>query len=74
MADQSDRPEPDMSEDPRRQGTAEGYPETEQQETTPVEGTRQGPEAGAGGSHAPQSDDAAQRDTEATTGNPNAAG
>jgi hypothetical protein len=74
MADQQDRPEPDHTEDPRKQQTGEGYPEVQPEGASPVEGTEQGPEAGTGGSDAPQSDDPAERDTEATTGNPNAAG
>ena len=36
---------PDINEDPREQGTAEGYPESNPADETPVEGTQQGPEA-----------------------------
>lgn len=66
--------EPDQTEDPRRQGTGEGYPEENPQEQTPVEGTRQGPEAdtedeGSADTHAGQDDDPG-----AATGNPGAAG
>jgi hypothetical protein len=66
--------EPDQSEDPRRQGTGEGYPEENPQGQTPVEGTEQGPEAGT--------ENEASADTHAdqdeapggATGNPGAAG
>ena len=37
--------EPNVREDPRKQGTGEGYPESNPEGETPVEGTDQGPEA-----------------------------
>jgi hypothetical protein len=76
MADQSDRPEPDHSEDPRRQDEADaGYAETG------PEGASPGPEGGernsdaepdaerAPGTSAPEEGDPGQ-----ATGNPDAAG
>lgn len=44
-ASESDRPQPDHTEDPRKQGTGQGYPETQHEDATPVEGTEEGPEA-----------------------------
>jgi hypothetical protein len=41
----SDQREPDQTEDPRRQGTGQGYPESNPEETTPAEGTEEGPQA-----------------------------
>jgi hypothetical protein len=43
--DMSEQREPDQTEDPRKQGTGQGYPESNPEETTPVEGTEEGPEA-----------------------------
>jgi hypothetical protein len=66
--------EPDIREDPRKQGTAEGYPESGPESQTPVEGTEQGPSAGTG---RPEPDvDAGRKDSPPSkaTGNPDAAG
>ena len=40
-----DRERPDHTDDPRDQGTGQGYPESAQEEATPTEGTEEGPEA-----------------------------
>ena len=66
--------EPETSEDPRKQGTGEGLPESDQQEQTPVEGTDQGPEADTG--KQPSSPSGADQDDSPSgaTGNPDAAG
>ena len=66
--------EPDTTDDPRKQGTGEGYPEEQEQGATPVEGTQQGPEAGtenedSADTHAGQDDSPSN-----ATGNPGAAG
>ena len=69
--------EPDISDDPRRQGTAQGYPESNPAEATPQEGTRKGPEAGAGGGaeeQAPDTDAGGDDAPSGATGNPGAAG
>jgi hypothetical protein len=65
--------EPDIREDPRRQGTAEGLPESNPEEQTPVEGTEQGPEADADQQPSPPSGGQDQPPS-TTTGNPHAAG
>jgi hypothetical protein len=70
----SDERTPDHTEDPRRQGTGQGYPESNPQETTPGEGTDEGPEAGAGGAGSPSPSTGREADREQTTGNPDAAG
>jgi hypothetical protein len=62
--------EPDITDDPREQGTGEGYPESNPEGTTPTEGTKQGPEAGRGDSEPVDSDEKPSQ----ATGNPNAAG
>jgi hypothetical protein len=72
MADQ--QAPPDHTDDPRKQGTGQGYPETAQEEATPHEGTESGPEAGRGGADAPDTSTDQERDREASTGNPDAAG
>ena len=66
--------EPDIQDDPRQQGTGEGYPESNPADQTPVEGTDQGPEAGtkdeeSADTHAGQDDSPS-----GATGNPGAAG
>jgi hypothetical protein len=70
--------EPDTTEDPRRQGTGQGYPESNPEETTPREGTESGPGAGTGGEGdgdvAPSTSTGEEADREASTGNPDAAG
>jgi hypothetical protein len=66
--------EPDIDEDPRRQGTGEGYPESEPAEQTPVEGTDQGPEAGSGGEPGPDTHAGQDDSPDEATGNPGAAG
>jgi hypothetical protein len=70
MSEQEQR-EPDQADDPRQQGTGQGYPESNPEGTTPGEGTESGPEAGAGGAS-----DASDRDGDPgqATGNPGAAG
>ena len=67
--------EPDIREDPRRQGTGEGYPESNPAEQTPVEGADQGPEAGDRATLEPDID-AGLKDSPPSkaTGNPHAAG
>jgi hypothetical protein len=82
MADQSDRPEPDHSEDPRRQETGEGYPETSPEGAQPdgsPGGEEQGPEADAhadraGAGRAPGTSAPEEGDPQQATGNPDAAG
>ena len=74
--------EPDIREDPRKQGTGEGYPESNPEGDTPVEGTQQGPEAetqqeeqGTGIEGHPSSTLAGQDSPPSkATGNPRAAG
>ena len=71
--------EPDISDDPRQQGTGQGYPESNPADATPQEGTKQGPEAGAGDSpqeqRAPDTDgDDSDDSPSSATGNPGAAG
>ena len=68
--------EPDHDEDPRRQGTGQGYPETNPADATPAEGTERGPEAGTGGADERAPDTHADQDDEPSdaTGNPGAAG
>ena len=72
----SDKREPEIREDPREQGTGEGYPESNPQEQTPVEGTEQGPEAGAEHPRRGPSVDGHGEDSPPSkaTGNPHAAG
>ncbi len=71
----SERPQPDHTEDPRRQGTGQGYPETQPEEATPVEGTDEGPAAGTGGEDGgPEVSTDEERDRGASTGNPGTAG
>ena len=41
--------EPDIDDDPRKQGAGQGYPESNPADQTPREGTESGPEAGTGG-------------------------
>jgi hypothetical protein len=67
--------EPNVTEDPRKQGTGEGYPESNPEGQTPVEGTEQGPEAGTDVEGHPSSTVAGQDSPPSkATGNPNAAG
>jgi hypothetical protein len=70
-----DEREPDVREDPRKQGTGEGYPESNPADQTPVEGSEQGPEAGTGPDpqNAPSGGDRDSPPSKAT-GNPDAAG
>ena len=63
-----------MTEDPRRQGTGEGYPESEPEEQTPVEGTDRGPEADTGKQPSPPSGADQDDSPSGATGNPGAAG
>jgi hypothetical protein len=78
MADQSDRPEPDHTEDPRRQDTADaGYPETAPEGT--AEDDEEDPEAEpdaerAGADRAPSTSAPEEGDPGQATGNPDAAG
>ena len=62
------------SEDPRKQGTGEGYPESQPDDATPVEGTERGPEADEDPGQ--KSDPSGGRDESPSdaTGNPGAAG
>lgn len=70
--------EPDVGTDPREQGTGQGYPESNPEEATPVEGTRRGPAAGGDDAPddapAPDTHAGQDRDPGAATGNPDAAG
>jgi hypothetical protein len=83
MADQSDRPEPDHTEDPRRQGMSDaGYPESDPAGAVPPgsAGEEQGPEAppdpgqAAGAARAPGTSSPDDGDPQQATGNPDAAG
>jgi hypothetical protein len=66
-----DERSPDHTEDPREQGTGQGYPETSPAEATPAEGTRERP--GDGGQGGPPAKER-EEDRSQTTGNPDAAG
>ena len=70
--------EPDMTHDPRQQATGQGYPESNPESATPVEGTDRGPEADAGGSpqeeRAPDTQGGEDEKPSSATGNPGAAG
>jgi hypothetical protein len=66
--------EPDISDDPRKQGTGEGYPESNPAGATPVEGTEQGPEAGTEDQDAPDTQGGQDDGPSGATGNPGAAG
>ena len=72
----SEEREPEVREDPRKQGTAEGLPESNPEGETPVEGTEQGPEAGTENQPQAPSVDGNGKDSppSTATGNPNAAG
>ena len=70
MSDQSDD-EPDLTEDPRKQGTGSGgYPESEQGEEPSHEGTEDAPE----NPDAPDTSSDADSDAGTATGNPRNAG
>ena len=76
MADQSDRPEPDFAEDPRRGDDGEtGYPETQPNEVA-GEATDGGggPRRDTGGTDAPGTSSEHERDAGTATGNRRAAG
>ena len=68
--------EPGIRDDPRKQGTAEGYPESNPEGQTPVEGTDQGPEAGTTPEYDKPSVDGHGEDSPPSkaTGNDHAAG
>ena len=72
----SDDREASQTDDPRKQGTGQGYPESNPAGSTPKEGTDQGPESGTGGAEERSPDTHAGQDDDpgAATGNPNAAG
>jgi hypothetical protein len=71
----SDQRETDTTDDPRKQGTGQGgYPESQQEETTPKEGTDEGPEAGTDDTSAPETDGGEDSGAQQATGNPKAAG
>ena len=73
----SDDRETDHTQDPREQGTGQGgYPESQQEGTSPKEGTKDGPEGGAGGKQddAPSTSSSEDGDSQQATGNPDAAG
>ncbi len=70
----SDEREPDMTDDPRKQGTGQGYPEEQQSGANPKEGTDQGPEAGTSEPSSPDSDGDKDSSPGSATGNPGAAG
>jgi hypothetical protein len=76
MADQSDRPEPDHAEDPRRGEDSEsGYPET-QPDDVAGEATKGGggPRRDTGSTDAPSTSSRDEGDAGEATGNPRAAG
>jgi hypothetical protein len=66
--------EPDIDDDPRRQGTGQGYPESNPEGATPAEGTDSGPEAGTGDTEAPDTSAGQDESPSDATGNPGAAG
>ncbi|HWT93365.1 MAG TPA: hypothetical protein VN238_10235 [Solirubrobacteraceae bacterium] len=83
MTDSEDRTEgrePDIDDDPRQQGTGQGYPESNPAGQTPKEGTDEGPEAGTGGGReqggkdAPDTSAGQDSSPSKATGNPGAAG
>ena len=71
-----DEREPGIRDDPRKQGTGEGYPESNPEGQTPVEGTDQGPEAGTTTEYDEPSVDGHGKDSPPSkaTGNEHAAG
>ena len=64
----SDERQPDQSEDPRKQGTGQGYPESNPADDTPDAPDRTG-DTDAPSTSSPNEGDAGQ-----ATGNPDAAG
>ena len=68
--------EPQIREDPRKQGTGEGLPESNPESTTPIEGSEQGPEAESATEYDEPSVDGHGKDSPPSkaTGNPHAAG
>lgn len=70
----SDEREADHTEDPRRQGTGQGYPESNPAEATPEEGTDSGAGDEAGESEAPGREESEEGEPGQATGNPDAAG
>ena len=65
---------PDIADDPRQQSTGEGYPETNPEGQSPVEGTEQGPEADTGKQPGPDQGKSEDDSPSNATGNPGAAG
>lgn len=65
---------PDTAEDPRKQGTGQGLPETGPAEATPAEGTDRGPEADRDKPDAPDTRGGQDEEPSSATGNPRAAG
>jgi hypothetical protein len=63
----------DHTEDPRGQGTAQGYPETGPKEQTPVKGTQEGP-TGDAADPVPRTRIDGDSGPGTATGNPDAAG
>ena len=70
----TDEREPDQTDDPRQQGTGQGYPESNPAGQTPREGTADGPEAGNSQPPSPDTKGGQDEDASGATGNPNAAG
>jgi hypothetical protein len=70
----SDERQADQTDDPRKQGTGQGYPESNQAETTPTEGTESGPAAGDDSPDAPSTSSPGEGDAGQATGNSRAAG
>lgn len=66
--------EPDQTDDPRQQGTGQGYPESNPADQTPEEGTASGPEAGNTDPPSPDTKGGQDEDPSGATGNPGAAG
>lgn len=73
MSDQAE--DRDATADPREQGTGSGgYPESEQEDATPREGTESGPEGGTDNVDAPDTSSDEESDPGTATGNPRNAG
>lgn len=70
----TDERKPDQTDDPRQQGTGQGYPESNPADQTPREGTESGPEAGTEDPPSPDTKGGQDEDPSGATGNPGAAG
>jgi hypothetical protein len=76
MAEQSERPEPDFADDPRRGEESDtGYPETQPGEVAGETGDAdRGPQRDTGATDAPATSSEDERDAGKATGNRRAAG